>query len=151
MYSAMCSLHWLCADGSQCSQFLQQCMSTPQCGHVSARWSFTSKTSSFLHLWQKCRFDSTFGIQPMGVKGLREQALASLDVAHHALVFDLPRPGALLHVLELAADLGVDRLVEVEVLLEHRAHAAPEIVVLDEDLIDVGRVHQHFDELIEQE
>src|SRR6478609_3698840 len=63
MYSAMCSLHWLCADTSQCSQFLQQCMSTPQCGQVSARWSFTSKTSSFLHLWQKCRFCSTLGIQ----------------------------------------------------------------------------------------
>src|SRR5215813_536690 len=65
MYSAMCSLHWLCADTSQCSQFLQQCMSTPQCGHVSARWSLTSKISSFLHLWQKCRFCSTLGTQLM--------------------------------------------------------------------------------------
>src|SRR5262249_43533292 len=65
MYSAMCSLHWLWAAGSQCSQFLQQCKSKPQCVHVSARWSFTSKTSSFLHLWQKCRFSSTLGTQPI--------------------------------------------------------------------------------------
>src|ERR1700734_1442885 len=53
MYSAMCSLHWLWAEMSQCSQFLQHWRSTPQCGHVSARWSLTSKNSSFLHLWQK--------------------------------------------------------------------------------------------------
>src|SRR5277367_6711108 len=53
MYSAMCSLHWLCAEMSQCSQFRQQCRSTPQCGQVSARWSLTSNFSSFLHLWQK--------------------------------------------------------------------------------------------------
>src|SRR5262249_14728546 len=119
MYSAMCSLHWLWAAGSQCSQFLQQCRSTPQCVQASARWSFTSKTSSFLHLWQKCRFSSTLGTQPITV--LRSaQPLAPLDVAHHALVLDLPGARALLHMLELGADLCLHGLVELEILAKDR-------------------------------
>src|SRR5256885_7427056 len=120
MYSAMCSLHWLWADTSQCSQFLQHWRSTPQWGQVSARWSLTSKTSSFLHLWQKCRFCSTLGIQLIAPPS--HQALAALHVGHDALVLDLPGARALLHVLELAAHLGLDLVFEGHVLLQEGAH-----------------------------
>src|SRR5262245_7680745 len=97
MYSAMCSLHWLCAEMSQCSQFLQHWRSTPQCGHVSARWSFTSNVSSFRHLWQKWCFSSTFGTQLIagppyhGAAPGSGQTFAPLDVADDPLVLDLPR------------------------------------------------------------
>src|SRR5262249_19868448 len=79
------------------------------------------------------------------------QPLPPLDVPHEALVLDLPGARPLLHVLELAPHLALEGLVELEVLLEDGPHPAAQRVILAEHLVDVVRVHQHLDALVEQE
>ena len=77
------------------------------------------------------------------------ESLAAPDVFHHAAILDFPKTRSFLNVFEPTAHLLLERLFVDELLAQRLAHLAPELVVFGEDLVDVGRVHQHLDELVE--
>jgi len=54
-------------------------------------------------------------------------------------------------VLQLTPHLAVQLFVGRHVLLEDRRHRPAQLVILPEHLVDVRRVQQHLDHLIEQE
>ena len=80
----------------------------------------------------------------------RSEPLATLDFLHHAPVLDLPQSGALFDVLELRAHLFLDLFLVAELPAQGFAHASPKLVVLREDLLDRGRVHQHLEQLVQE-
>src|SRR5262249_15306685 len=78
------------------------------------------------------------------------ESLAATDVFHHPGVLDFPHARALLDVLQLASHFPVDFFVDRHVALQDGGHLAPQLDVFGEDLVDVGRVHQDLEYLIEQ-
>ncbi len=71
-------------------------------------------------------------------------------ISDHARVLDVPLARVLFDVSELRADFGVELLVFAHVLLEDGRHLAAELDVLRVDLVDVLRVAEHLDDLIEK-
>src|SRR5882724_11665441 len=78
------------------------------------------------------------------------QPFATLDFLHHAAIFDFPHRRAFLNVLQLAAHLSFDLVVLGELAPQRIAHLATQHEVFSEDLLDVRRVHQHLDQLIQE-
>src|SRR4029077_6610488 len=76
------------------------------------------------------------------------EAAVPLDLIQNLAVLDLPGGGPFLEVLDPAADLFVQLLVDLHVLLEDVAHPLPQHGVRDEDLGDVRRLHERLDHLV---
>src|SRR5687768_15967056 len=70
------------------------------------------------------------------------QAPVPAELVEGLLVLDLPGRRPLLEVLDPAAHLGVQLVVDHHVTLEHVGHPLPQHGVLGEDLLDVRRLHE---------
>jgi enhancing lycopene biosynthesis protein 2 len=75
------------------------------------------------------------------------QSAVLLNLVERLLVFDFPGGGSFFEILDAAANLGVDLVVDVHVLLEDVRHPLSQGGVVGEDLFDVRRLHERLDHL----
>src|SRR5690606_8067778 len=87
---------------------------------------------------------------PRGCPWDGSEPFAPLDVFLHATVLDLPQARAFLHVLELSPHGLIEIVAQLDLLAEGAPELAAQLVVRGVDFVDVARLHQHFEHLIEQ-